>query len=654
MRSRTVLLLGLALCVLVACAAPATRPAAAWISTGDGTWEWQWPLPQGNGLNDVTFAGASAGWSVGGGGTILFTADGGATWSSQASGTRVSLYAVDAAGAARCWAVGDHGTVVRTTDAGLTWSAMTIGADDLRDVSFVSATVGWALGFRWPADPDGTYASVLYRTIDGGTTWAVQKIWDAQQLRAIGFADASAGWAVGDGGRILRTGDGGVTWTSQDAAPEVDLSALCVVSASRAWVAGDGILETTDAGATWKPRATLDVWSNTFTSVDVDSEGHVAATGWYYPDETELEPCGMVATSADGGATWSSHFDGEYLEGVFAGVAFSSPTGVCAVGETGAVMRSTDGGVTWTGRKPLALRELSGVDFVDAQNGWAVGAYYGPGEPSSLVLRTADGGATWKEDSFSPGYWGAALSAVDFVNRRVGYAVGDAGLVLRSADGGAHWRTVNASRSGRDALYSVDLVGTSRGWAVGEKGRILTTTDGVHWRKQRSRTVSTLFGVSFATRAVGYAVGDKGCILKTSDGGGTWRPQASGTQTTLTAVDFVDDSHGWAVGASLSAQTPDRAPVVLRTVDGGRTWTPQTLPRAANLSAVDFLDRDAGWIAADDGTVFVTADGGETWAAQGSGVAEGLSGLVAVSETDIWAVSRAGGIVRRAVPEGAR
>ena len=469
-----VVLLGLALCVLAACGALASPPAGAWISTGDGTWAWQWPLPQGNGLNDVAFAGASAGWSVGGGGTILTTADAGATWSSQASGTRVTLYAVDVAGAARGWAVGDHGTVAHTTDAGLTWSAMTIGADDLRDVSFVSATVGWALGFRWLEDPDDNYASVLYRTIDGGATWSVQRIWDAQQLRAIGFADASTGWAVGDGGRILSTADGGATWTAQNAGAEADLYALCVVSASRVWAAGDGILETTDGGATWTQRATLDVWNNSFTSVDSDGAGRIAATGWYYPDETELKPCGMIATSADGGATWSAHFDGEYLDGVFASVAFSSPTGVCAVGETGAVVRSTDGGTTWTGREPLALRELSGVDFADMQNGWAVGAYYGPGEPSSLVLRTADGGATWKEAVFSPGNWGAGLSAVDFVSRRVGYAVGDAGLVLRSGDGGAHWRTVNASRSGRDALYAVDLVDATRGWAVGEKGLILT------------------------------------------------------------------------------------------------------------------------------------------------------------------------------------
>ena len=52
--------------------------------------------------------------------------------------------------------------------------------------------------------------------------------------------------------------------------------------------------------------------------------------------------------------------------------------------------------------------------------------------------------------------------------------------------------------------------------------------------------------------------------------------------------------------------------------------------------------------------MFATTDGGATWATEDAGVAEGLSGLVAASPTGVWAVSGAGGIVRRAAPEGAR
>jgi len=51
--------------------------------------------------------------------------------------------------------------------------------------------------------------------------------------------------------------------------------------------------------------------------------------------------------------------------------------------------------------------------------------------------------------------------------------------------------------------------------------------------------------------------------------------------------------------------------------------------------------------------VFMTTDGGATWVVENTGVADGLSGLVAASPTGVWAVSRAGGIVRRAAPDGA-
>ena len=655
MGARLVLLLGSVVLALVAFSGLAASPAEARISTGDGSWVWQWPLPQGNGLNDVVFPGGAEGFSVGDAGTILATVDAGATWTSRVSGTRASLRAVDFVGALTGWAVGDAGTLARTSNGGGAWTVTSIGADDLLDVSFASATEGWALGARRPVDAGGSYTTVLYRTEDGGAVWTVQQTWGAQQFRALGFADASAGWVAGDGGRILRTTDGGASWTAQHTDAGGDLCAVSVLSASHAWVAGDGIYETLDGGTTWVSRATLDVRNNQFTSIASDGAVRVAATGWYSPDDEGAARCGMIATSADGGVTWTSHYEGDYLDGIFLSLAFSSSSDVCAVGDTGAVVRSSDGGVTWTGRTPQAQRELNSIAFAGPSYGWAVGAWFGPGDSSSLVLRTSDGGASWQETVLSPGFWDAGLSGVDFVSRRTGCAVGAAGLVLRTVDGGARWRTVRASRGGDDALYAVDLVTATRGWAVGTRGLVLTTRDGVRWSKQRSRTTDSLFGVSFASGRVGYAAGAAGRIIKTIDGGATWRRLSSGTRAALVAVDFADVSRGWAVGAGLAVATGDVVPVVVRTLDGGRTWKRQTLPRAASPTAVESLGHDAAWIATDDGTVFVTADGGESWQAQDSGVAGGSRGLAVVSSTEVWAAGAAGGVVRSATrPAGVR
>ena len=62
------------------------------------------------------------GWAVGEGGTIVATADAGATWKPQASATTNRLHSVTfSADGQRGWAVGDGGTIVATADAGATW-----------------------------------------------------------------------------------------------------------------------------------------------------------------------------------------------------------------------------------------------------------------------------------------------------------------------------------------------------------------------------------------------------------------------------------------------------------------------------------------------------------------------------------------------------
>ena len=58
---------------------------------------------------------ANIGWAVGDAGTILHTADGGATWTSESGGGAHTLRAVDFSDATRGYAVGDLGMLVRFT-----------------------------------------------------------------------------------------------------------------------------------------------------------------------------------------------------------------------------------------------------------------------------------------------------------------------------------------------------------------------------------------------------------------------------------------------------------------------------------------------------------------------------------------------------------
>src|SRR6202021_1875954 len=72
-------------------------------------------------LAGVYFVDPAHGWVVGGGGTILATLDGGATWWRRQSGTGNSLAEVQFADAKHGIAVGREGTILLTADGGSSW-----------------------------------------------------------------------------------------------------------------------------------------------------------------------------------------------------------------------------------------------------------------------------------------------------------------------------------------------------------------------------------------------------------------------------------------------------------------------------------------------------------------------------------------------------
>jgi photosystem II stability/assembly factor-like uncharacterized protein len=65
----------------------------------------------------------------------------------------------------------------------------------------------------------------------------------------------------------------------------------------------------------------------------------------------------------------------------------NATTGTAVVG-FGTILRTVDGGATWTLQSSGTTNWLFGVSFVDANTGTAVGDF-------GTILRTMNGGATW-------------------------------------------------------------------------------------------------------------------------------------------------------------------------------------------------------------------------------------------------------------------
>jgi len=257
-----------------------------------------------------------------------------------------------------------------------------------------------------------------------------------------------------------------------------------------------------------------------------------------------------------------------------------------AVGGNGLVIRSTDGGQTFTPSSPTTTT-LNGVYFLDELEGWAVGN-------SGIAIHTTDGGDHWTQTT--PG--SLALNSVYFADANHGWMVGDSGKILHTINGGANWTTSTPTAAN---LYSVFALDNQLAWAVG-KGVVLRTVNGGATWASASPSTQTLRGVFFVNDLLGFAVGTNGAVLKSTNSGYSWTATTP-TTSDLYSTFFVNATTGWAVG---------EAGAILSTTNGGTSWTTQ---RAGSviLRSVFFIDDLNGWAVGQSGTLVETSDGGAEW-----------------------------------------
>lgn len=147
----------------------------------------------------------------------------GQSWTLQTSGTTLHLSSLKVVDSKVVWASGQRGTVLRTVDGGSTWQVKTptdLGYDNW-SIEALDSTTAWVYG-------SGVGAKI-WKTTNGGTSWAEQYS-DVQGFGdGIKFFDANNGIALGDPFPsnptkfvILTTTNGGTTWTPIANPPPAD------------------------------------------------------------------------------------------------------------------------------------------------------------------------------------------------------------------------------------------------------------------------------------------------------------------------------------------------------------------------------------------------------------------------------------------------
>src|SRR6266852_5765548 len=110
----------------------------------------------------------------------------------------------------------------------------------------------------------------------------------------------------------------------------------------------------------------------------------------------------------------------------------------------------------------------------------------------------------------------AALHAVQFVDEKEGWTVGDEGVVWHTIDGGQNWERQPSGV--RASLRSVHFLNPYTGWIAGRQelpygkgsvGVLLTTRDGgLKWQRIAANALPGLNRLRFVDGRTGIAVGD--------------------------------------------------------------------------------------------------------------------------------------------------
>ena len=259
--------------------------------------------------------------------------------------------------------------------------------------------------------------------------------------------------------------------------------------------------------------------------------------------------------------TWKPQNSGDVFE--LFGVGFVNEDKGYIVGSNAALLETLDGGNTWrsvsdpgdeghgtaerikfTGTFSFKSAVGSyGLSFGSDQQGWAVGE-------TGKVMKTDDGGETWIGVDIDPNFTGAGfnnLFGIHFLNEDVGWLVGYAGTIAMTTDAGQNWAISYGAAELQD-VYGID---PSTAWVVGSEGTIIVTTDGGKtWIDQTVPTNENLNAILFIDEKVGWAVGDKGVIVHTTDGGVTWSEYPSPTRNNLRDIVKTPDGTLWIIGDS--------------------------------------------------------------------------------------------------------
>ena len=225
-------------------------------------------------------------------------------------------------------------------------------------------------------------SGALARSDDGELTWTEVGVSTSEDVIDVSFADPAIGYALDAAGTLLRTDNSGQSWQILNTGTATRPQAVLALGTQIVLLAGPkGVLRSTDGGNTFtRIRGRLLNRSKLF---NVDRGG---ASVFVYGSKN-------IFVSTTAGRTWQKvRLPRKTL---VQAVDFVSARTGFALGQDGQVFKTRNRGERWLDLSGVGNDDATGLSFSTTTVGFLTLKRFGS-EPWGYVLRTTDGGRTWR------------------------------------------------------------------------------------------------------------------------------------------------------------------------------------------------------------------------------------------------------------------
>jgi photosystem II stability/assembly factor-like uncharacterized protein/dienelactone hydrolase len=308
----------------------------------------------------------------------------------------------------------------------------------------------------------------------------------------ITFINEKEGWYVNGYGSIYNTKNGGETWEKQLEKKGTFFRTIAFVDNLVGFAGTVGtdyfpnvtdsipLYGTRDGGKTWKPVDYKGPYVKGLCAIDIVKEQYINHGKIDY--KIHIYAVGRVGSPAnmmvshDGGATWTSNSMNNDCKMLFDIKMFDKNNGfVCAASDedmeksNALILKTSDGGKTWK-KVYQSNRPFEGTwkaSFPTKEVGYVTIQSYNP-DPSvkqQRIAKTTDGGNTWQEINLVEDA-DAREFGIGFIDENNGF-VGTMNTGYETKDGGLTWTPINLGMACNKIRIYKDANGKVYGYAIG-------------------------------------------------------------------------------------------------------------------------------------------------------------------------------------------